>query len=135
MTNVKLLRKLIGAALDGSRDCERSYRLSVLGRTMILRMDRGHGWLSCECHFRGQFKEYDLIQICQWAIPSFRHFASVTLVDSRTGRLVLSKRLDQLQIDAVFQAIESLLNQVGVWDQVLAGPISPGASGVPRRRP
>jgi hypothetical protein len=135
MTNVELLRKIIGDALNESQGYERSYRLSVLGQTMILRIDHGHGWLSCEFDLRGRFQEYDLIQICQWAIPSFRHFSSVTLVDSRTGRLVLLKRLGQLQIDAVFQAIESLLNQVEVWDQVLARPISRGASGVTRRRP
>jgi hypothetical protein len=135
MSEFELLRKLIGVALNESEDWGRSHRLSALGRAMSLRVDYGRGWLSCECDLHGRLHEYDLIRICQWAIPSFRRFASVTLIDARAEKLVLWRRLSQLQTDAVLLAIETLLNQIEVWDQLLAAPVSPGASRVIRRCP
>ena len=65
-----------------------------------------------------------VMHACQLALPSLGHYGAVVLMDERTNRLRWIRSGLRPQVSAIENALEQLLNQVDVWEQMLLrGPV------------
>lgn len=75
--------------------------------------------LTAESQVGRRMDDATVMHACRLALPSLRHYRAVVLMDERNNRLRWIRSGLRPQVSAVERALEQLLNQVDVWEQML----------------
>ena len=75
--------------------------------------------LTAESQVGRRMDDATVMHACRLALPSLLHYRAVVLMDERNNRLRWIRSGLRPQVSAVERALEQLLNQVDVWEQML----------------